>query len=65
MENAMPHSEKTSRPNLKRPESIKVMLSAEESAELQAAAERASMGLSVFVRAMALEAARRREQRAA
>ena len=61
----MPHSEKRLRPNLKRPESIKVMLSEEESVELQKAAERASMGLSVFVRAMALEAARRRETRAA
>lgn len=61
----MPHSEKRSRPNLKRPESIKVMLSEEESAELQKAAERASMGLSVFVRFMALEAARRRETKAA
>jgi hypothetical protein len=61
----MPHSEKRSRPNLKRPESIKVMLSEEESVELQKAAERASMGLSVFVRAMALEAARRREVKAA
>ena len=61
----MPHSEKRSRPNLKRPESIKVMLSEEESAELQKAAEHASMGLSVFVRVTALEAARRRETKAA
>jgi hypothetical protein len=61
----MPNSEKRWRPNLKRPEAVKVMLSEEESIELQKAAERASMGLSVFIRAMALEAARRREVKAA
>ena len=61
----MPTSEKRYRPNLKRPEGLKVMLSEEESKELQTAADRASMGLSVFVRWAALEAARRRETKAA
>ena len=61
----MPSSEKRWRPNLKRQEAVKVMLSEEESVELQKAAERASMGLSVFIRAMALEAARRRVAQAA
>jgi hypothetical protein len=51
--------------NLKRPESIKVMVDATELAELKRAAEHAGMGLSVFLRVMALEAARRRESRAA
>jgi hypothetical protein len=50
---------------LQRPEAIKVMVTPEERAELRQAAARASMGLSVFLRAMALEAARRRETKAA
>ena len=45
---------------LQRPDAIKVMVTAEERDELRKAAARASMGLSVFIRAMALEAARRR-----
>jgi uncharacterized protein (DUF1778 family) len=50
---------------LQRPDAIKVMVTTEERDELRKAAARASMGLSVFVRATALEAARRREPRAA
>ena len=50
---------------LQRPDAIKVMVTPEERAELRQAAARASMGLSVFVRFMALEAARRREVKAA
>ena len=45
---------------LQRPDSIKVMVTPEEREELRIAAARASMGLSVFIRAIALEAARRR-----
>ena len=50
---------------LQRPDAIKVMVTPEERAELRQAAARASMGLSVFLRAMALEAARCREIKAA
>ena len=50
---------------LQRPEAIKVMVTAEERNELKQAAARASMGVSVFLRVTALEAARRRETRAA
>jgi hypothetical protein len=49
----------------KRPNSFPVMLSDEEKAELRKAADAAGMALSVFLRVMALEAARRREPRAA
>ena len=58
MENTMPIERKTY--TLQRPDAIKVMVTPEERAELRRAAARASMGLSVFLRAVALEAARRR-----
>jgi uncharacterized protein (DUF1778 family) len=48
-------------PNRKRTESIKVMTTQPEQAELQQAADQAGMALSVFVRVAALEVARRRE----
>jgi uncharacterized protein (DUF1778 family) len=46
---------------LQRPDSIKVMVTPEEREELRQAAARASMGLSVFIRSVALEVARRRQ----
>ena len=51
--------------NLKRPKHVPLMLSEAEKAELRKAADAAGMALSVFIRVMALEAARRRESRAA
>ncbi len=50
---------------LKRPARLPVMLTPSERDELKEAAARAGMGVSVFLRVMALEAARRRETRAA
>ena len=47
--------------NLKRPRQIPLMVADEEKAELQKAADRAGMALSVFIRVTALEAARRRK----
>jgi hypothetical protein len=41
-----------------RPHAIRVMVSQQERAELRKAAERAAMPMSVYVRAMALAAAR-------
>ena len=49
----------------KRPNNFPVMLSDAEKAELRKAADNAGMALSVFIRVMALEAARRRETKAA
>lgn len=51
-------------PNLKRPESIRVMVSRKEMEELQKAADQASMPISVYVRATALEVARRQTKAA-
>ena len=51
--------------NRKRPNHLPIMLSDEEKKELRAAADRAGMALSVFIRVTALEAARRRETKAA
>lgn len=51
-------------PNRQRTDSIRVMTTPSEQAELQAAADRAGMAISVFVRVAALEAARRRERAA-
>jgi hypothetical protein len=50
---------------LKRPARLPVMLTPAERDELKEAAARAGMGVSVFLRVMALEAARRRETKAA
>ena len=52
-------------PNRERPDSVRVMVAEDERNELQKAANAAGMALSVFVRVSALEAARRREQKAA
>ena len=52
-------------PTRERAESIRVMVDENEHEELQKAAYTAGMALSVFVRVAALEAARRREVRAA
>ena len=49
----------TKSPSLKRPEHVRVMVAMNEKLELQKAADCAGMGLSVFIRAMALAAARR------
>ena len=49
----------------KRHARLPVMLTPAERDELKIAAARAGMGVSVFMRAMALEAARRRETKAA
>ena len=49
---------------LKRPDRLPVMLTPAERDELKEAAARAGMALSVFLRVMALEAARRRERAA-
>ena len=51
--------------NRKRPNHLPIMLSDEEKTELRKAADRAGMAMSVFIRVMALEAARRREVKAA
>jgi uncharacterized protein (DUF1778 family) len=51
--------------NLKRPKHVPLMLSEAEKAELRKAADAAGMALSVFIRVTALEAARRRESKAA
>jgi predicted alpha/beta-hydrolase family hydrolase len=50
---------------LKRGLRVPVMMTPVEREELEKAAQTAGMGLSVFLRVMALEAARRRETRAA
>lgn len=42
-----------------RPVAVRVMVSAQERAELQRAADKAAMPVSVFVRVMALAAARK------
>ena len=47
-------------PNRERPDSVRVMVAEDERDELQKAANAAGMALSVFIRVMALEAARRR-----
>ena len=60
----MPTQKKRS-PNRERSESIRVMVDENEHEELQKAAYTAGMALSVFVRVTALEAARRRESKAA
>jgi uncharacterized protein (DUF1778 family) len=52
-------------PNRERPDSVRVMVAEDERNELQKAANAAGMALSVFVRVAALEAARRRGQKAA
>ena len=52
-------------PNLKRPRQIPLMVADEEKLELQRAADRMGVALSVFIRVHALEAARRRETKAA
>jgi hypothetical protein len=46
---------------LKREVLVQLMLTPAEKDELRIASDRASMPLSVFIRAMALEAARKRE----
>jgi uncharacterized protein (DUF1778 family) len=45
-----------------RPVTVKVMVTQKEKAELKEAADLAGMGLSVFIRATALEVARKREK---
>jgi uncharacterized protein (DUF1778 family) len=52
-------------PNRERPDSVRVMVAEDERNELQKAANAAGMALSVFIRVTALEAARRRETKAA
>ena len=49
----------------KRPNHLPIMLSDKERDELRKTADAAGMALSVFIRVSALEAARRREQKAA
>ena len=51
--------------NLKRPKHVPIMVTEKEKAELQKAANDIGMALSVFIRVTALEAARRREAKAA
>ena len=46
---------------LKRPRHIPLMVTEAEKGELQKAADRTGMALSVFIRVVALEAARQRE----
>ena len=48
-------------PHRKRPEIVAVQLTGQEKQELKQAADRATMALSVFVRAIALAAVRRGE----
>jgi len=52
-------------PNRERPDSVRVMVAEDERNELQKAANATGMALSVFIRVAALEAARRRETKAA
>ena len=52
-------------PNRERPDSVRVMVAEDERDELQKAANAVGMALSVFIRVTALEAARRRETKAA
>ena len=52
-------------PNRERPDSVRVMVAEDERDELQKAANATGMALSVFIRVAALEAARRRETKAA
>lgn len=52
-------------PNRERADSVRVMVAEDERDELQKAANATGMALSVFIRVMALEAARRRVAQAA
>ena len=51
--------------NRKRTQAIRVMVTPEEWAMIQIAAERAGLSVSIYVRAMALAAVRRGDEKAA